>query len=87
MKYFLKGVEVVPKNVSPFSLQLQEGDFGNGYNFKCDTLNLRVDIDGIECPYDAEFVIKVSYTIESEGSKPVERIDSVKDNRISLKRN
>lgn len=48
MKYNYRGKTVTPESVSSFSLQLQEGDYGEEYNFHCDALNMRVQIDRFE---------------------------------------
>lgn len=86
MRYQIGSKEVLPESVSSFHIQLKEGDYGDGYNFKCETLNLRVMIDDDECPYDAEFIIKVSYKASDNCKKPNEFIESIKDNTIFLKK-
>lgn len=81
----LNGKELKPESVSSITPQLEEGDFGNGYNFSCLGLNLRVSINGIEKPYKAEFVIKVVPIFKNDNSKPSEIITGIQNNTITLR--
>lgn len=87
MKYNYRGNTVTPESVSSFSLQLREGDYGEGYNFHCDALNMRVKINNHEKPYNAEFVIKVGIAddTKNQNGKPLETVLGIKNNTIFLK--
>lgn len=82
--YKLRGEAFFPDVVSNFNIQLEEGDYGDGYNFKCQTLNLRLSAKGLEMPYSAEFILKV-VPIINENNKVIEKIIGIKDNCIYLK--
>ena len=82
--YKLRGEDFFPDAVSNFSIQLEEGDYGDGYNFKCQTLNLRIAADGVEKRYSAEFILKV-VPIDTNNNEIIEKIQGIKDNCIYVK--
>lgn len=84
IRYRLSAKDVTPTKVSSFDIQLTEGDYGDGFNFQCHALNLRVEIDNLEQPFNATFTIKVDVTIQQEGEKPIETVKAIKDNTIFL---
>ena len=84
VRYKLRGEDFFPEVVNSFDIQLEEGDYGDGYNFKCQSLNLRLGTNGLEKPYSAEFIIKV-VPIINENNKVIEKIIGIKDNCIYLK--
>ena len=84
VRYKLRGEDFFPEVVSNFNIQLEGGDYGDGYNFKCQALNLRLFANGLEKPYSAEFVLKV-VPIINENNKVIEKIIRIKNNCIYLK--
>lgn len=84
VSYKINGRYCVPESISNFDIQLSRGDFGDGFNFQCEALNLRVNMNGEEKPYSAEFFIKVVPEI-SENGILCEKIIAIKDNCIYLK--
>lgn len=84
MKYFLQGKEVFPESVSSCAFQLKEIESEDGYDFEVTTLNLRVQIDSVEAPYNANFLIKVVPELIPEKELPEEKIVGIQNNRINL---
>ena len=82
--YKLNGCDLIPEKVSGFDIQIEKGDYGDGY-FRCTALNLRIQANNIERPYIANFIIKVIPTIDENG-KLVEKIIDIIDNCIYLKK-
>ena len=85
LSFKLNGKDVQPEAVSSMTIQLEEGDYGDGYNFHCIGLNLRVTINGVDKPYKAEFTIKVIPQMDSGSNKPTEIIDGVQNNMVLLR--
>ncbi|MBD5425921.1 MAG: hypothetical protein HDR45_06995 [Bacteroides sp.] len=83
--YKLNGRDLIPEKVSGFGIQLTPGDYGDGYNFSCVALNLRIQENSTEVPYDANFIIKVVSTTDENGNL-TEKIVNIKDNCIYLKK-
>lgn len=67
-------------------IQLTEGDFIDDYNFNCKFLHLRIQVENTEISYEGDCTLKVTYKNENSDSKPVEYIESIKDNRIQIKK-
>lgn len=87
LKFYLNGKKIDPQSVTvEGGIQLDEGDFGAGYNFNCRLLNLRVLTENTEHSYEGECILKVSYKIVDNASKPVEFLESIKDNKIQIKK-
>lgn len=82
--YFLNGKEVSPKSVSHCDFQLKEIEPLDGYNFEVTTLGLRVQIESLEMPYKANFLIKVVPVPTSDSELPEEKIIGIYDNRVTL---
>lgn len=83
MRYKLRGTDFSPETVSTFGIQLTEGDYGDDFNFKCQSLNLRILANGVERPYSAEFIIKVVPIVKGH-NQVIEKVVSIKDNCIYL---
>jgi len=84
MMYYYKGKQVVPEKISGCSVQLAKGDYSDRFVFRCQSLNLRVQIDKIEKPYTARFYLKVLPVQNQSGDMPTEIIAEIKDNKINL---
>lgn len=84
MKYYYKGKCVEPENISGFSIQLTEGDYGDGFNFSCESINLRVQLDSHDRLCKAHFYIKVLPVQNQNDDMPTEVITEIKDNKIYL---
>jgi len=85
IKFYYNGESVAPEKISGFEIQLNEGEFGDGYNFHCSTLNMRVQIGCCEKPYKGDFYLKVLVKHCEQNGMPKEVIHSIKENTIFLK--
>ena len=86
MHYYLQGKEVFPEKVSSCNFQLKEVEPSDDYNFEVTALNLSVQIDCLEAPYKANFLIKVAPELTSDNTLPKEKIVCIYNNRINLKK-
>lgn len=84
VSFKLNGKAINPESIPSFQIQINEGDFGDGYNFQCQSLDLKILIDNCERRYKADFIIKV-VPISVNNGKPTEKIVAIKDNCIYLK--
>lgn len=78
-QFIYKGRVVETQKISSFDLQFTQGDYDNDFNFHCQTLNLRIQLDMVEKPYIGEFYIKVT------GQTGQEMVCAIKNNRIYIK--
>lgn len=87
LNFYLGAKCIHPQSVTiKDGIQLTEGEFIDDYNFNCKFLHLRVQVENIEISYEGECTLKVTYKNEESDSKPVEYIESIKDNRIQIKK-
>lgn len=83
VSFILGGQAIALESIPSFNIQINEGDFGDGYNFHCQSLDLRIMVDNCERRYKAVFTIKVEPMINNNG-KPTEKIIAIRDNCIYL---
>jgi hypothetical protein len=81
----LKGEIFIPEDIKGFDVQLEKSNGGDGFNYSCKSLNLRILFNNMECPYTATFVIKVHISTAEDGSIKA-NVEAIKDNCIYLKK-
>lgn len=82
-KYYIRGNNVEPNSIKISGpIQLIQGDFGKGYNFKVEIILVDVLLDGLEEKMKGELIIKVK--VEMINKTPTEIIEDCKDNRVDL---
>lgn len=87
LKFYLGSNCIQPQSVTNAGgIQLNEGDFGDSYNFNCKFLHLRIQVENTEISYEGECTLTVCYKCEDESSKPEEFIENIKDNKIHIKK-
>jgi hypothetical protein len=81
----LKGEIFIPEEIKGFDVQLEKSNGGDGFNYSCKSLNLRIRSNKLERPYTATFVIKVHISTAEDGSIKA-NVEAIKDNCIYLKK-